>query len=346
MKKITLTPAQEERAQELHWSSLMIDGLCGNITSPEPPERDGKTYLDRLEASGVRAMNITIAAANDGFETTLKTFFAYYNLLDYFPDRVMQIGTADDLLRCHREKKIGIIFGFQGAEMVGKEFYRWTILHKLGLRVCQLAYNEPGTMGSGCMDPQNGPLSFYGIQAVKEMNRLGIVVDLSHVGERTSLEAIELSDKPCVFSHSNARAVTPTTKRNLTDEMIRAVTAKGGVIGLSPHAFLCHHEVGVQPTLEDYMAHFEYMADLVGPQHLGVGSDIYEYYTKFYWETHTKLFYDSPWFFETVFNADLKRVDQYINVTRGLVALGFTDSEIRGILGENFLRVFRQVWGA
>lgn len=346
MKKLTLTPAQEERAQALHSECLMIDGLCGNITNPEPPERDGKNYLDRLEASGIRAMNITIAAANDGFETTLKNFFAYFNLLDYFPQRLMQINTAADLLRCHEEKKIGIIFGFQGSEMVGKDFYRWTILRNLGLRICQLAYNEPGTLASGCMDPSNGGLTFYGIQAVKEMNRLGIVVDLSHVGERSSLEAIELSKHPCIFSHSNALAVTPTTRRNLTDEMIRAVADRGGVIGLSPHAFLCHHEVGVQPTLEDYMAHFEYMANLVGPEHIGIGSDIFEYYTKFYWETHTKLFYDSPWFFDTVFNADLRRVDQYINVTRGLVALGFSDQDIRNILGLNFLRVFRQVWGA
>ncbi len=345
MKKITLTKSQEERAQELHYSSLIIDGLCGNMTNPEPPERDGKSYLQRLEESGVRAMNITMTAANDGFEATLKTFFAYFNMFDYFPDRVMQVRTAADLERCHKEKKIGVIFGCQGSEMVGKDFYRWTILRNLGLRICQIAYNEPCTLASGCMDPKNGGLTFYGIQAVKEMNRLGIVVDLSHVGERSSLEAIELSTKPCIFSHSNAKSVTPTTTRNLTDEMIKAVAAKGGVVGLSSHAFLCHHELGVQPTLEDYMDHFEYMAKLVGTDHIGIGTDMFEYYTKFYWETHTKLFYDSPWFFETVFNADLKRVDQYINVTRGLVALGFSDEDIRKMLGQNFLRVFREVWG-
>lgn len=194
------------------------------------------------------------------------------------------------------------------------------------------------------MSDENGGLTFYGKQAIREMNRQGIVVDLSHVGERTSLEAISASSKPCIFSHSNAKTVTPS-KRNITDEMIIAVSKKGGLVGLSSHAFLCHHEVGVQPTLEDYMEHFEYLANLVGTDHIAIGSDIYEYYTKFYWETKTKLLFNSPWFFETVFNADLKRVDQYVNITRGLVAIGFSDEDIKKILGLNYLRVFREVWG-
>ena len=92
------------------------------------------------------------------------------------------------------------------------------------------------------------------------------------------------------------------------------------------------------------MDHFVYMEKLVGADHIAVGTDIYEYYTKFYWETKTKLLYNSPWFFETVFNADLKRVDQYVNIARGLVGIGFGDEDIRKILGGNYLRVLKQVW--
>ena len=129
-----------------------------------------------------------------------------------------------------------------------------------------------------------------------------------------------------------------------SDEMIVNCAAKGGVICLNAHGFVCHKEVGVQGTLEDYMAHFEYLGNLVGADHIGIGTDIYEYYTKQYWECKTKLLYNSPWFFETVFNRDVQRVDQYINITRGLVALGFSDDDIRKILGGSLMRVFKEVW--
>ena len=343
MKKITLTKAQEEHAQELMQESVCIDGLCGNLSNPEPPGIDGVTYLDRCLASGVTAQSITVASPAGGFESVLKEMYGYYNLFGYYPEKVMQINSVADIEKAHREHKLGVIFSLQNAAPVGGDFYKWSILSRLGLRICQMTYNEPNALGYGCMS-DNGGLTFYGKQAVREMNRQHILIDLSHVGERTSLETIEASEEPCIFSHSNARAVTPTTRRNLTDEMIRAVAAKGGLVGLSSHAFLCHHTEGIQPTLEDYMDHFVYVAELVGTDHIGIGTDIYEYYTKFYWETKTKLLYNSPWFFETVFNADLKRVDQYINIARGLVAVGFSDSDIKKILGENYLRVLRQVW--
>ena len=344
MAKITLTKAQEERAQELHYSSLIVDSLCGNMINPEPPAVNGKSYLQRLEDSGVTAMNITLALRSDSFEVALEGMYNYYNLFRYYPDRVMLIETASDIELARKEHKIGVIFGFQSPTPAGTNFSHWSILKKLGLRICALAYNEPNPLADGCMEPANRGLTFFGHQAVREMNRQGILIDLSHVGEKSSLEALDISRLPCIFSHSNAAAVTPTTRRNLTDEQIQLCAAKGGVIGLSGHAFLCHSTEGVQPTLEDYMDHFLYVAKLVGPEHIGVGSDMFEYYTKFYWENKTKLLYDSPWMFETVNNQDLHNVDQYINITRGLVAVGFSDQDIKNILGLNYLRVFQQVW--
>ena len=344
MEKITLSKAQEERAQELHYSSLFIDGLCGNLVNPEPPERNGVPYLERVRQSGANVQSITLSSPQAGFEGVLKDMYAYYNLFKYYPDRVMQIKTVEDIETAKRENKLGVIFSLQNATCVGEEFYRWTILAELGLKICQLTYMEPNLYGDGCLAEENRGLTYYGKQAIREMNRQGIVVDLSHVGERTSLEAIEYSENPCIFSHSNSLTVCPSSNRNLTDEMIKAAAAKGGVIGLNAHGFTCHKEIGVQGTLEDYMAHFEYVANLVGVDHIGIGTDIYEYYTKQYWECKTKLLYNSPWFFETVFNRDVQRVDQYINITRGLVALGFSDNDIKKILGENLVRVFKQVW--
>lgn len=346
MKKVTLSKSQEERAMDLMHNSIFIDGLCGNIINPEPPVIEGKTYLDRLIESGITAQSITISSPAAQFESVLKEMYSHHNLFDYYPEKIMQINTVEDIEKAHKEKKVGVIFSLQNAAPIGTDFYKWSILSKLGLKVCQLTYNEPNVFGSGCMSDADGGLTFYGKQAVREMNRQGILIDLSHVGERTSLETIESSSQPCIFSHSNSRKVTPTTKRNLTDEMIVEVSKKGGIVGLSSHAFLCHHTEGIQPTLEDYMDHFVYLLELVGPDHIAIGTDIYEYYTKFYWETKTKLLYNSPWFFETVFNADLKRVDQYGNIARGLVAIGLSDEEVKKILGLNYLRVFGQVWKA
>lgn len=344
MKPITLTTAQEERAQELHYKYLFIDCLCGNLINPEPPEREGVPYLQRVLQSGANVQSITLSSPQASFEGVLKDMYGYYNLFKYHPDKVMQIKTVEDIETARRTGRLGVIFSLQNSTAMGEDFYKWSIMAELGLKICQLTYMEPNLYGSGCLDKANQGLTYWGEQAVREMNRQGIVVDLSHVGERTSLEAIAYSSKPCIFSHSNALTVCPTSNRNLTDEMIRSCADKGGVVCLNAHGFVCHKEVGVQGTLEDYMAHFEYLGNLVGADHIGVGTDIYEYYTKQYWECKTKLLYNSPWFFETVFNRDVQRVDQYINITRGLVALGFSDNDIEKILGGNLLRVFRETW--
>lgn len=342
--KLQLSNQEEQRVNDILNESVFIDGLCGNIINPEPPVRDGKTYIDRLLESGITAQSITIASPSASFDSILKEMYSYYNLFDYYPDQVMQITSVKDIEKAKKENKVGVIFNLQNASAIGDDFHKWSILSKLGLKICQLTYNEPNIFGAGCMAESDSGLTFYGKQAVREMNRQGIIIDLSHVGEQTSLEAIQLSENPCIFSHSNARKVTPTTKRNLTDEMITTIAEKDGVIGLSSHAFLSHHTEGVQPTLTEYMEHFEYLLNLVGPDHISIGTDIYEYYTKFYWETKTKLLYDSPWYFETVFNRDLKRVDQYSNIVRGLVQLGLTDEDIHKILGLNLVRVMESVW--
>lgn len=342
MSDLHLTPVEAERAEALHVSSFILDGLGGALVNPEPPSDGGRSYMERIRESNIRIAHVTLVAHAKEFEDALEQMFHYFNLFQVLPDQVLHVKTVSDIERAIAEKKLGVIFGFQTPTPIDKHFWRWTILHQLGLRVCQLAYMEPNLMADGCLESANRGLSYYGIQAVNEMNRLGIVIDLSHVGERSSLEAIEKSHKPCIFSHSNAKAITPSA-RNITDEMIKAVAAKGGVVGLSPHGFMSHRTVGVQPTITDYLDHFEYIAKLVGTDHIGLGSDVFEK-PKLSWETTTKLFYNSPWVRETVLNRDYAKVQHVRNLTRGLVKRGFSDSDIKKILGQNFLRVFQAVW--
>lgn len=343
MASKTLSPAEQDRAHALSTQALIIDAMSGYIVAPEPPPLNGRTYLDRLVASNVRIVNMTISAHADGFEEALESMFQHFNMFQVAPDKVMHVKRVADIEQAHREKKVGVMFGFQSPTPIDIHVNRWTILQQLGLRTCSLAYNEPNVFAHGCLDPRNGGLTYYGVQAVNQMNRLGIVVDLSHVGEQSSLEAIELSTKPCIFSHSNAKGVA-NTKRNITDEQAKLVAAKGGVIGLSPHAFLSAKQLGVQADLDDYLDHFDYLAKLVGTDHIGIGSDVFESYTKFSWETSTKLLYNSPFTYETVQNADYNKVEGIHLVIAGLVARGFSDADIEKILGQNFLRIFTQVW--
>jgi membrane dipeptidase len=338
-----LDEAQEERARKLHAKALIIDCLGGHIVSPEPPPVDGKSYLDRLVESGVRGVNVTLAAHADDFDDALWEMYHYFNLLTARPDKTLHVERAEDLERAHQEGKVGIIFGFQAATPIGTHIERWTVLHKLGLRVCQLTYMERTIFGDGCFEPENRGLTSYGRQAVGEMNRLGIVVDLSHGGERTTLDIMEISEDPVIFSHANPIKLGPS-KRNITDQQIKTCAAKGGVVGITPHSELTYRKPGVRPTIRDYMDHVDYVAQLVGPDHVGIGSDVFESYTKVSWEAQTKRMYKSQWVFETMLSDGFSRMTDLPEVTRGLVARGYSDEDVLKILGANWLRVFRKVW--
>jgi len=339
----SLSREQKDRAERLSAEAFIVDALAGNMIAPEPPILNGQNYVDRLHASNVRVANLTIAAYTDDFESALEGMYKHFNLLQVASDRLIQIKTVADIERARKEKKVGLVFGFQTPTPIEHHTNRWTIFQKLGLRFCSLAYNEANVLAHGCLDPRNGGLSYIGIQAISQMNRLGIVVDLSHVGERSSLEALEASKKPCVFTHSNLKSVV-MSKRNITDEQAKLCASKGGVIGLSPYSFMSAKKPGDQPNLSDYMDHFEYLAKLVGVDHIGIGSDVWESHTKFSWETLTKLLYDSPWTYETVSNSDYNKLEHIHNVIAGLIERGFSDSDIEKIMGLNFLRIFKEVW--
>jgi membrane dipeptidase len=175
------------------------------------------------------------------------------------------------------------------------------------------------------------------------MNRLGIVVDLSHVGERTALDATAYSQKPVIYSHSNAKGLTPS-RRNLTDEQMKNMAATGGVMGISSFSMMTYKELGKRPSLEDYLDHFDYAVKLIGIDHVGIGSDIFESYTKLSWTSSTKRMYPMPYEYETKVAEGFTYVSELPNVIRGLIARGYSDADLEKILGGNWLRVFSQVW--
>jgi membrane dipeptidase len=333
----------EQRAERIKANVLIIDALSGHIVSPEPPPKDGKSHLDRVIDAGLNVVNITLAARSETLDDLFHQAYQYLNLISARPKHVTLIETVDDIARCHREGRLGIIFGSQTGDMVGRDISRWTILHKLGLRISQLTYNERNELGDGCMEPENRGLTAFGRQAVQEMNRLGIIVDLSHVGERTALDATLYSSKPVIYSHSNPRALV-ASRRNATDDQMRLMAETGGVMGISPFSPMCAPTPGVRPTLEDYLDMVDYAVKKIGIDHVGIGSDVYESHTKLAWESSTKRQYPNPWWYETKEADGFSTVSDWPQVIRGLIGRGYSDPEIEKILGQNWLRVFTECW--
>lgn len=332
-----------EHTRRLLDDSLVIDGLAGHFVAPEPPPRDGKSFLQRAIDTGVDVVNITLAAHSDSFDTTLRTMFNYFCLIDHQRDRALQVRSRADIDRARTEGKLGFIFGVQYSGMVGSDTWRWTILYELGLRIAQLTYNERNALGDGCREPENRGLTAFGRQAVQEMNRLGIALDISHTGERTSLEAIAYSSRPVIASHANARSISPS-ERNLSDETMRAIAASGGVMGLSPLSAMSFRVAGQRPTLSDYLDQFDYAIDLLGINHVAVGTDLFESYTKVSWESSTKRMYPSAWVWETMYADGFQHIEDWARLVEGLGERGYSDDEIRLVLGQNWYRVLGDIW--
>ena len=339
-----LDRAQEERAARLQRESLVVDAIGSSIIKPEPPVIDGKSYIERALEAGVNVLNVTLAAHSNTFDDILEQIYDYLSLLDAKAEQSLHVERASDMIRAQATGKLGIIFGSQTGTVVDRSMYRWALLWKLGVRISQLTYNERNVLGDGCYESENRGVTAYGRQSIQEMNRLGIAVDLSHAGERTSLDATEISAKPVLFTHANPKALSPS-KRNVTDEQMKRVAETGGVIGITPHSMLCHKVPGVQPTVDDMLDMFDYAIDLIGIDHVAIGSDVFDSYTKLSWETTTKRWYPSGFVFETMRAKGFGSVMEFPNVTRGLVARGYGDSDIQKILGGNWLRVFKDIWG-
>lgn len=337
----------------VHDAGIVIDALAGSLISPTPPPIDGTPYVDVMRAAGITAVNLCLASEPNytpDLHTALHRINDNLALLDAYADRTIHVLEARDIRRAKAENKLGIIFGFQSANMLMGDIALMPIFHRLGLRVLQLTYSERNQLGDGCFEPNDQGLTQFGLQVVRECNRLGALVDLSHVGKRTSLDAIEASEKPCAFTHAAAKAVTDNP-RNATDEQIKAVAAKGGVIGCVPYAPFCALKPGVPPTIgNDLIRHIDYIVDLVGIDHVGIGTDMFAGRTKIIWESQSARKYQKT--AHNQFGYDQRHLVDFPNhaafpyLTEALLRRGYSEADTQNILGGNFLRLFEAVWGA
>jgi membrane dipeptidase len=326
-------PGQDDRARELHRRAVVIDAACP-LVNPKEINR----YLPALRCGGVTCAFATVAAI-EGARETLYALAAWYARFRELGENILLALTAEDIVRAKATGSVAVVFHFQGGTPLEYDPRLVEAFYRLGVRVIQITYNERNPLGDGCTERTDGGLSKLGLDVIAEMNRLRILVDLTHVGYRTSMEAIEASGAPVIFSHSNARALCDSP-RNLPDELLRAVAAHHGVVGVC--AFPAFVSTG-SPTVRNLLAHIDYLCRLIGPEHVGLGLDFsteteedYEYF-----RYDPKVYPRPPW----TYPADISGFAEIPNVTRGLVELGYSDQHILNIMGGNFLRVFRQVCG-
>ena len=263
---------------------------------------------------------------------------------------------TEDIVAAENEGRLGLIMGWQNILPIENQLDRLAFFHALGLRVVQLSYNEASLVADGCLERRPAGLTAFGRDVVAEMNRLGIAIDLSHCAEQVALEAAEISSRPILITHANARAVFDQP-RNKNDDVIRAMARTGGVIGLSIHGFMnWDGDPAHPPTLEGFVRNVRHVRDLVGIDHIGIGTD---YASVSHSEAADFFLKMSQAKYEGTAGAYIRafgntREGRYPSASptardfpkifEALSDAGFSDDEIDMIGGGNFMRAFKQIW--
>jgi len=315
----------------IHRSAIIVNHACPSVS----PFMDD-TYLQKLRDGGI-TLAMSSVAHNHSFRGAIDQIVTFSERLEH-DDRLLFVTKVDDIYRSKKEDKIGIGFHFQNSRPIEHDLRLIDVFYKLGVRVIQLTYNEKNLIGDGCTELTDCGLSKFGKEMIRRMNKIGIVIDLSHVGFRTSMETMEASEYPVIFSHSNAYKVCPS-KRNLKDNQIIALAKKKGVIGINAFPAFVKES---NPTLEDMLDHIEYITNLVGSDYIGIGFDFaqesIEEYKEFGYDPETYPL--PPW----VYPKDIDDISKTPNLTHGLFSRGYSETEVKKILGENFIRIFKKVW--
>lgn len=316
---------------------------------------DARTIAD-AKASGLTAVNVTlgyVAGPMEPYEYTVRTIAAWDEILRRHPRELIKVERAADLLRARDEGRIGVFYGFQNAVQVGSKPERIDTFAGLGVRVIQLTYNPANTLGDGSMAPENRGLTQLGREVVARLNANRVMVDLSHSGERTCLEAVAASKAPISINHTGCRALMDLP-RNKTDAELRGVAERGGFVGIY---FMPYLNPTGHATAADVIAHIEHALKVCGEDHVGFGTD----------GTVTPIddldAYASYLAAEIAdragrgigakgersdtypFVADLRGVDQFRKLERLLRRRGHPARRIEKIMGCNFLAFAREIWG-
>jgi membrane dipeptidase len=310
------------------------------------PESFQKTDLQPFVDSGINVLHQSVGMGGpNAYDSALQYFARWNGFIANDDEHFMRIDSTADLKRVKGSNKLGIMLGLQNSEHFRRpddvDFFRG-----LGQRVSQLTYNARNLIGNGATERRDEGISDFGVAIIERMNKVGMAVDVSHCGDRTTLDAFEISKKPVLITHSNCRALVPGHPRLKTDEAIKKVGDAGSVIGITGVRMFVK---GDEPTtVEHVLDHFDHVRKLIGPEHLGVGSDIDLYgYDAMPPELNKQLraaYKESYAFREKIDIEGLNHPKRMFDLAEGLLRRKYSDSEIEGILGGNFERVLSQIW--
>lgn len=326
-------------ARRIHQNAIIIDGLVYG------PAADSANYFRQMQEAGITATNVTIPAVLDNFSETKKKIACWRQRIDENRDFMTLALSASDIEHAKKDGRTAIIMGTQNAVHLDDNLENLEKLWKLGMRIIQLTYQEKNSFGAGCGADPNIGLTKLGKELVGKMNDTGVLVDLSHCGYKTTLDAVAESRYPCIFSHANARAICDHV-RNKTDEQIKAMAEKGGVMGIVSYSPFADIKNNRTPAMPEFLDIIEYVIDLVGIEHVGIGLDFTPTWTGAEYnkaqETYPEIYMDYK--MSDIPVRGLEDISRVIAVTQGLMDRGYCEEDIHKVLGGNFLRVFREVW--
>ena len=302
--------------------------------------------------SGITAVNLTVSGSD--FAGTVQNIAGWMDRIERYPEAFSQVRTLDQLLAAKQERRLGIVFGFQDTTPFEGGLDEIEIFLNLGVKVTQLTYNIRNLAGDGCLETANGGLTGYGHAVVERMNELGMIVDLSHCGQRTTAQGIAASSVPAAITHSGCNSVA-RHPRSKDDAELRALAEGGGVIGIYLMPFLTPGRI---PMRSDVLDHIEHAINVCGEDHVGIGSDLSTTPidgSDEYWARHREFVSrrinegvaapnEDPDILFTV--EDLNSARRMELIADGLTGRGHSGGRIEKIIGNNWVRLFEDIWVA
>ena len=354
---LSITPSNYSKSSKRfnYKKSIIID----NLASPGPFNVPGRTdnpltkeMLTNSRKSGITSVNVTVSSGggDKAFENTVSSIAYWEKELLQHPDFLMKIRSLDDIYQAKKDKKLGIIFGFQDTTMFGNNLELIDTFYNLGVRIVQLTYNLRNLVGDVCLLPEAGGLTKFGKDVVEKLNDTGILIDLSHCSTKTTHDGIVNSKKPVSITHSGCKSVYnhPRSKR---DEELKMMAKSGGVIGIYMMPFL---NAKGQPTSDHLLAHIEHAINVCGEDHVGIGSDLSispHIVTDEYIDNQKKFSkirkaagIAAPREDELLFVKDMNSPLRMEMIADKLQKAGHSSDRIEKILGGNWMRLFKDIW--
>lgn len=321
---------------KLHANAIVIDGLIiANF---------GREVFEDMRRGGITAANCTCSIW-EGFRGSMDNIARWKRMFRDNADLILQVFDTRDIDRAKREGRTGVILGWQNITGIEDQIPFLQLFKELGVGVMQMAYNTQNLVGCGCYEKNDSGLSGFGHEVVAEMNRVGILCDLSHVGAKTSEDVIKASVKPVAYTHC-LPAGLKQHPRNKSDEQLRFIAERGGFVGVT--MFPPFLKRGAQSTIDDYVEAIEYCIAIAGEDQVGIGTDHTQGYGQefFDWITHDKGYARKLTDFGDVINPEgIRTIGEMPNLTAAMEKRGWKEGRIRKVIGENWVRLLKEVWG-